>query len=269
MLRAELIKLTTIRGAYIAAAVAVVGVALTQLTIGWMLPSLASLDPELEATVDGFAASTPALQLASLNLLGGASGGTSLGIALIAVLLLGATVATADARHGGLVTTALAVPRRGRIVASKALAAAVVTGITAVAATIVQFVLVAVSPDVLAAGGYGADALATVDVLARGAITLTLLGVIGAAVGVIVGGQTATYLILIAAAAADPVIRAIFSLVPGAGAWTSYLPIGLAASAAGPNGATAVAPALALGILATLAVAASVAAWAVLRRRDL
>jgi ABC-2 type transport system permease protein len=269
MLRAELIKITTIKGAFIAAIVAALGVAFTQLATGWLVPSLASLDPEIEAAVGEQAVATPELQLASLNLLGGAGAGGSVGIALIAVLLLGATVATADTRHGGIVTTALAEPRRGRIVRAKALAALIAAGVTAVAAAAVLLGLVMISPDVLEAGGFGVSWAAAAEVLGRGILTLAVLGVLGAAIGVIIGGQTATFLILIAGAFADVIVRGLFSLAPALSEWGAYLPVALATAAAGPVGQGPVPPVLALGILATLALGASAVAWAVLRRRDL
>lgn len=269
MLRAELLKLTTTRATLIAVIIGLLGVATTQWAAGWLLPSLASLDPGLESTVTEAAATGPEQQLAALNVLGGSLGGGSLGIGLVAVLLLGAMVATTDFRYGGIVGTALVEPRRGALVLAKAGAAAVVVAVTAVGYALVQFALVAASPDVVGSGGYSANAPATIDVLGRGILTLVLIGVIGMSVGMLVRGQTTAFLLLIGAAVLDPVVRAVLVLVPGADGVASYLPLALASTASGPAHDGTMPPLVALGILATLAVAALGAAVVTHRRRDL
>ena len=269
MIRAELLKLTTTRGPKIAVAVGVLGVAATQLASGWLLPAISHVDPDLAASVEEMATSSPEQQLAALNVLGGggALGSGSVSIGLVAVLLLGALIATSDYRHGGIVTSALAAPQRGRIMAAKIGVSVLALAVTGLAYALVQGILVALAPSTLGAGGFSANWLEGADVLGRGVLTLLPLGILGLAAGMLIRSQTATFLVLIGAAVADVTAGAFLALVPATREWAGYTPLSLVSTATGPEGGWAAV--LALGVLAMMALVAAVAAWLTLRRRDL
>ncbi|MGJ9371773.1 hypothetical protein [Nesterenkonia sp. CF4.4] len=271
MIRAELLKLTSTRAPKIAAAVGVIGVAATQLASGWLLPAIGHIDPDLQADVSELSTSTAERQLAAMNVLGGGGGmaSGSVSIGLVAILLLGALVATADFRHGGITTTALASPRRGRIIGGKAVAAALVAASTGLCYALVQGLLVTLAPSTMGAGGLSADPWEVAEVLGRGVLTVVPLALLGLAAGVLIRSQSATFLVLIGAAVADVTLGAILSLIPVTSSWGAYLPLALVSSATSPDGAAGLAPVPALILLAMMALVAVGAAWLSLRRRDL
>ncbi|PRY64635.1 hypothetical protein B0I08_11219 [Glaciihabitans tibetensis] len=107
------------------------------------MPALASgqIGPGAAALGDDFPTldlSTASGQLSALNPLGTASGGGSIGIAVITIVLLGVLAGTSDYRFGGIVTTALAQPRRGRILTAKAAAMGIVGLLTGVVFAVVS-----------------------------------------------------------------------------------------------------------------------------------
>ncbi|GAA1139464.1 hypothetical protein [Nesterenkonia lutea] len=268
MIRAELLKLTSTRAPKIAAAVGILGVAATQLAAGWLLPAISHLDPDLDASVAEMSTSTAESQLLAMNVLGGGSMSSgSVSIGLVAILLLGALLATSDFKHGGIVTTALAAPRRGRIVGAKVAATALAVLLTGLGYALVQGFLVAVAPSTIGAGGIAASWWEVADVLGRGVLTLIPLGILGLAAGILIRSQSATFLVLIGAAVADVTLGAILSVIPATAELSSYTPLALVSTASGPGGGLGAG--LALGILTMMALAAAGAAWVTLRRRDL
>lgn len=271
MIRAELLKLTSTRAPKIAAAVGIIGVAATQLASSWLLPAISHVDPDLKADVAELSTSTAERQLAAMNVLGGGGGmaSGSVTIGLVAILILGALAATADFRHGGIITTALAAPRRGRIMSAKAAAVAIVAGLTGLGYALVQGLLVALSPSTMGAGGLSPGVWEITEVLGRGVLTVVPLALLGLAAGVLIRSQSATFLVLIGAAVADVTLGAILSLIPVASSWTPYLPLALVSAATGPDGAAGLAPVPALVLLAMMALVAVGVAWLSLRRRDL
>ena len=120
MFRAELLGLTTTTATKVSALVAVIGLILTQLMFVTVLPALARGDigpgaEALGADLPVLDLTSPAAQLDAINPLGASMGGGSIGIALLAIVLLGTLAGTSDDRYGGMVGAALASPRRGRI----------------------------------------------------------------------------------------------------------------------------------------------------------
>src|SRR3546814_20171047 len=97
-----------------------------------------------------------------------------LGLASLAVLVLGVLAGTTDYRFGGIVPTALAEPRRGRILAAKALATAVTGLVLGVVYAFVSLGALLVSPT--APGPtLSLGVLDIAAVLAPGAVVVPLL----------------------------------------------------------------------------------------------
>lgn len=283
MFRAELLALVSTTATKVTAAVAVLGLVLTQVVLVTLLPALArgdigpgaeALGPDLP-TLDLASAGS---QLAALSPLGASLGGGSIGIALIAITLLGALAGTSDDRYGGMVGAVLASPRRMRVVAAK-------TGAVAVAGVAIGVVMAVVSLGTLLVGlavtgtPLAASAGDVVGVLARGALTVGCLALLGLGVGIIARSQLAGVLAVLAILIAEPVIVGTSQLVTGgaAPAWTQFLPVALAQEVIG--GGSSAAPAvgivgaggtlIAIAALLALTFATLAAASAALSRRDI
>ncbi|MFG6401751.1 MULTISPECIES: hypothetical protein [unclassified Microbacterium] len=273
MFRAELIALTTTTATKVAAAVAVIGLILTQLTFVTVLPALARGDigPGAEALGSDFPIldlTSAASQLDTLNPLGASMGSSSIGVALIAIVLLGVLAGTSDDRYGGIVGAVLASPRRGRIVLGKAgavgLIGLIVGAVMAVAALITLLGTLAVTgtPFTAAIG----DVVAT---LGRGVFAIAGLALIGLAVGILVRTQLAGVLTMIAILFVEPIVAATTQLVSGTSPlWTQFLPVALAQNVI-HGGSAVLNPVVALVALAALTVAALAAASVALARRDI
>lgn len=270
MLRAEILKLTTTSATRTAILIAALGLIITQLTFTLLLPSLrgsgaagADVTGDLPVIDMGIADS----QLGALNLLGVSLGTGSIGVVIVAVALLGVLAGSTDFRFGGITRAALAEPRRERIVLAKVGATAaigVVAGvILAAAASLTLLVtqladgtaLTAVVPDIL-------------GILGRGMLTITLLSLIGLAVGLILRNQLTAVLVMLSVLVLEPVLLSIIQLAAGTlPAWAQFMPVTLAQAGAGSGGGLA--PATALGGLMALTVVLLAAAAVTLRRRDL
>ncbi|CAM3504371.1 hypothetical protein OCAE111667_13020 [Occultella aeris] len=288
MFRSELLKLRTTRAAWIVAAVAWIGmIAVQALTVS--LPRLvqslgtgssdlppdvaAELIPDLTALTD---LGSPALQRSILDLLALGPGSSNVGLTVMAMLVLGALIATTDLRTGGIVPTALITPSRPRILAAKAAAGAttaVIIGVGLIVLTALGlFVAITITP--------GAElALAPGEVLGswgRGLAVLVLFTWLGQAIGTLVRGQVATLITVGALIIAEPILRGIVSFIGGGGAAiTDWLPLGLGSLASVGPGAGVLAGPEGLGALGGLA---ALAAWVLVlgfgglesfRRRDL
>jgi len=175
---------------------------------------------------------------------------------------------TSDDRSGGVVGAVLASPRRTRLVLAKAaavglggLAVGVLLSVTALATLLGT--LAATGTPVVAAPGDIAAALA------RGALAVAGLALIGLAVGILCRTQLAGVLVMMAVLVAEPVVAGLAQLVGDGGApgWTRFLPVAVVQSVvrAEPAGPGAGIAALGLvALVAALLAAASVA----LSRRD-
>ena len=147
MFRAELIGLVTTTATKVTAAVAVVGLIVTQLAFVTLMPALADGDigPGLDALGSDFPVldlASRAVQLDALNPLGASMGSGSIGVALLAITLLGVLAGTSDDRYGGIVGAVLASPKRFRIVAAKAGAVALAGVLTMIAILILEPIVV-------------------------------------------------------------------------------------------------------------------------------
>jgi ABC-2 type transport system permease protein len=112
------------------------------------------------------------------------------GVLTLAVLLLGIVSAAGEYRHGTIVPTLLASPRRGRFVAAKLGSQAILGAVLALAVSTVGLVA---GTTYLASRDVSVHLLAGDVLLTVAAVTLVvaLYGVIGAAVGALVKNQTA------------------------------------------------------------------------------
>lgn len=274
MFRAELLGLVTTTATKVSALVAVAGLVVTQLTFVTLLPALARGDigPGAEALGSDFPVldlTSASAQLDAINPLGASMGSGSIGIALIAVVLLGTLAGTSDDRYGGIVGAALASPRRSRIVVSKALAVGlggVVLGAAMAVASLAALLLTLAVSGIPFAAGIG-DTVAT---LGRGVIAITALSLIGLAIGILVRSQLAGIITALAILFAEPLITATTSVISGgvAPVWTQVLPLALAQNVI-LGGSDALHFGTALAVLAALTAAALAAASVALSRRDL
>lgn len=274
MLRAELIGLVTTTATKVTVAVAVLGLILTQLAFVTLLPALARGDigPGLDALGGDFPVldlASRAAQLDAVNPLGASMGSGSIGVALLAVTLLGELAGTSDDRYGGIVAAALASPRRVRIVAAKAGAIALLAAALGIVLVLVSVVTLLVT---LAATGTP-FVLDPADLAARlglGVVAVTALSVIGLAIGLIVRTQLAGVLTMIAILVLEPLVVSSIQLVTGADApgWTRFLPVALAQGVI-HGGTDGFGPSVVLIALAALTIALTAAASAALARRDI
>lgn len=273
MIRAELLGLVTTTATKVAALTAAIALLITQATFVFFLPALERGDIGPGAAVLGddlpsIDMSTAAAQLDALSPLGASAGGGSLGAATLAVTLLGVIAGTSDFRFGGIVAAALAAPRRRRLMVAKAAA-------TGLAGLIVGAALSAVSAitllGTLAVAGIplAVDPLAAVGVLARGAVAVACLILIGLGIGMIVRNQLSAVVLMLALLLLEPIVQTTAQFVAGSlPGWTQLMPVALAQTAIG-TGASALPPGIAVvALLAVTGITLS-AATAVLQRSDL
>ncbi|MET3509402.1 hypothetical protein [Plantibacter flavus] len=274
MFRAELIGLATTTATKVTAAVAVAGLIVTQLAFVTLMPALADGDigPGLEALGSDFPVldlASRAVQLDALNSLGASMGSGSIGVALLAITLLGVLAGTSDDRYGGIVGAVLASPKRFRIVAAKAGAVALAGVALGVVLALVSLVTLVIT---LAATGTP-FVLGLPDLAARfglGVLAVTALSVIGLAVGLIVRTQLAGVLTMIAILILEPIVVSSIQLVGGGTppVWTQFLPVALAQGVI-HGGTDGLGPFVVILALVALTAALTVAASAALSRRDI
>jgi hypothetical protein len=267
MLRAETLKLTTISATKIAVLIAVLGLLATQLFTTVLDPYLVesgAWGPEFTEGVPVTDMTLASEQLAALNLLGG---GGSIGIVLIAVILLGVLAGISDFRFGGMVGTALAEPRRERIVLAKTGATALIgaaAGLILAALSVIALLLALVL-DGTALTAALPDILGT---LGRGVLAIMFLSLIGLAVGLLLRNQLTAVLVMLAALVLEPILLGIIQLATGTlPIWAQLMPVTLAhALISAPNALTGAA---ALGALTVLTAILLTGAALTLRRRSL
>lgn len=274
MFRAELLSLVTTTATKVSATIALVGLVVTQLIFVTVLPALARGDigPGAEALGSDFPGldlATAAAQLDTINPLGASIGGGSIGIALIAVVLLGVLAGASDDRYGGIVGAVLASPRRGRLVIGKAAAVGLggvgigilmgLASFTMLLATL----MVTGNPLTIGVG----DILASIG---RGVLAITLLTVIGLAVGILVRTQLAGVITVLAALLFEPILASMMQLIGGGVTplWTQYLPVALAQNVI-HGGSPDVPLLVAIGALIALTTTLLAAASVALSRRDI
>lgn len=274
MFRAELIGLVTTTATKVTAAIAVVGLIVTQLAFVTLMPALAEgeIGPGLDALGSDFPVldlASRAVQLDALNPLGASMGSGSIGVALLAVTLLGVLAGTSDDRYGGIVGAVLASPKRFRIVAAKAGAVALVGAALGVVLALVSLVTLVIT---LATTGTP-FVLGPADLAVRfglGVLAVTALAVIGLAIGLIVRTQLVGVLTMIAILILEPVVVSLIQLVAGGvlPVWTQFLPVALTQGVI-HGGVDGLGPAVVIVALLALTAALTAAASAALARRDI
>ncbi|WP_305785541.1 ABC transporter permease [Symbioplanes lichenis] len=250
VLRSEWTKLRSVRSTWIAAASAVAaGVALSVLGVSDLLGTPPS---ELSAGWDPTAESLKGFLFAQL-----------------VIGMLGALAITPEYATGMIGTSLVFVPSRRRLLAAKTAVVAAVGLATALVTTLLSFAVVQlmVRGADLPAAGLGDPGVARA--LLGGAAYLTLVALLGLAVGALVRSATSSLALLVGALLLVP---ALGPGLPGVlGDWFGrFWPItaGQAAYAVVPvDGALAPGPGILL--LAGAAVAAGLAAQLVFRRRDI
>lgn len=278
MIRAELMKIATVRATKITAAVGIVGLLITQLLSVTTLTYIASgaiklPEAELQDQLQVVQPDSFEFQYAALNLLGGGvfGGSTgSLGFATVAILVLGLLVATVDFRYGGIVQTALAEPRRGRLIGAKVTAAAIAAAAFGIALALVSLIVlvatVIAQPDINLLVSAGDIATA----IGRGVLVVVLLTLLGLAIGMLVRSQTTGLIVVISLMVFEPIVQTIATFASGGSPlWAQFLPQSLAHSVLANDNQGALPWWIALAALAALVAIALTAATAVFRRRDL
>jgi ABC-2 type transport system permease protein len=153
------------------------------------------------------------------------------GIPAAVALLLGVLLSAGEHQHGTITTTFLVTPRRARIVAAKAVAAAI--GGVALAVGMIAIAVGAAAPVVIAKGAsidaISADAALTVLGLLLAA---ALLGALGALLGLLIRSQVAAVVVVLAWAL---VLEGIITTLIG-GELRRWLPGGASADLAGNGG---------------------------------
>jgi len=275
MVRAELLKLRTVTGTWVALAIGVLGLLLTQVLTITVLPAIASgviPGADIGDELGNLDPGSLGFQVAALNVLGG--GGNSLGsvsITAIVVLILGLLVATTDYRFGGIVSTALAEPRRWRILGGKTAATAVTAALLGVVLSVICLGTLLVSTAVLPGVDLVVPAPDIAFTLMRGIAVVVLFALLGLAIGTLVRSQLAGVLVVIALLFVEPILQGLAQLLTGAvPLWAQLLPLSLGLSAiAGADAGLAIPPAVALLALAGIVALLLGLAGTVLRRRDL
>ncbi|WBU37107.1 hypothetical protein [Homoserinibacter sp. YIM 151385] len=272
MVRAELLKLSTLPAPRIAIAIGAAGLALTQLLFVTLIPALASgaIGPGVEELGEDLPVvdlASRAAQLGALDPLGGSSGAGSIGVAVIAIALLGVLAGTSDLRSGGIASALIAQPRRGRLLASKAAAVAVAGAVAGLVYALVSGLALAGSLAILRTP----LVLGPLDVIAtlgRGIGAIACLAVIGLAVGLIARRGVAGVLAMLGILFLEPIIQSAAQLIVGElPAWAQVLPLALARATIGAAPGL-LPPAVAGAALLALTALALGIATAVLRRRD-
>ncbi|GAB3799449.1 hypothetical protein GCM10028798_12750 [Humibacter antri] len=273
MLRAEMIKLTTIGSTKVAFAVALGGLLLTQLIFVTLLPAIAhgtiSLGDGGQAAreLSAMSLQSASFQYSSLNVLGG-NGSGSIGVAIIGIVALGLLVATTDYRFGGMVMTIAARPRRIPVLLAKTAATAIAAALLSVGMVVVDFAILAGSLGI-SRSPWLVSPLDALSTSLRGTTVVVLLALLGLAIGMLVRSQLAAFLIAIAALVIEPVASATLGILGTPALVAQLLPLGLAQTALAPLGAAGpLDPIAALCLLAGLAAVLLTFAGLALHRRD-
>jgi ABC-2 type transport system permease protein len=139
-------------------------------------------------------------------------------------VLIGALAATTELRHRTITPTLLAEPRRGIVLAGKAIALALVGalyGLVGLAASVGTGAAV-----IAATGGDPAlDDPNVISVLARIVLAMTLWAVIGVGLGSVVGNQVIVIVIVLAFTQfVEPILRLVGGLWEGTAQFARFLP---------------------------------------------
>ena len=274
MFRAALLKLTTTTATKVAVIIGILGLILTQVTFVTVLPALANgtIGPGREALggdLPAFDLPTRVAQLAALSPLGASTGGGSIGIAVLAVLVLGVLAGTTDYRFGGIISTALAQPNRGIILAAKVGAIALTGLVVGLAYAAVSIATLMISLP-LTGAELALSVREFVGVAARGTIVVALLTLLGLAIGILARSQLVGVLTMLGILLTELMVQAIVQLVTGTlPLWAQLLPLSLSHAAVSPGAAGGIPPLAAVAALAALVTAVLAVAGGAMRVRDI
>jgi ABC-2 type transport system permease protein len=249
VIRSEWTKLRSVRGTWIAAlSVVASGVALSALGLSDMLGTSPS---DVPADWDPTAASLKGFLFAQL-----------------VIGMLGAFSVTPEYSSGMIGASLAMVPSRGRLLAGKAVVVTGIAVVTSLVTTLLSFTVVQLT---LHGAGLPAAGLGDPGVfaaLAGGTVYLTVVAIVGLAIGVLTRSSTGSLAVLVGALLLVP---ALAPGLPGAlgDGFARYWPFTAAQSAytvVPVDGM--VAPAVGLGVLALAAVAVGAAGLTAFRARD-
>ncbi len=250
VVRAELVKLATVRSTYWALLVAFAA------NIGFAALAAAVLAPRLKP---GDLAHVDVVQLALAGL----------HLSQIAFGVLGALIITGEYGTGMIRTTFAAVPRRRTVLAAKALVFAVAVLVASTASTVVAYlVFLGALPAHTLAGTAFSDPGVTRAVLGGG-LYLTVYGLLGFGLGVLLRSSAGAIATLLGVLFVPPLL---LDLLPGSWKTTvgPYVPMqaGTQIFVAVRHEAAGLAPWTGFGVFCLYAAAALLAGFAVIDRRD-
>ncbi|BDZ48871.1 hypothetical protein GCM10025867_11120 [Frondihabitans sucicola] len=275
MFRSEILKAASLTSTRVVFGVGVLGLLATQILLVTLLPALASgaLRPQgenLGSELPGVDLSSGSFQYSALSVFGDGGSSGSLGLAVLGALALGLLVATTDYRFGGIVGTALAEPRRLRILLDKVAATGVFAALLGVVYAVISVVVVVGTVQLSPAARLRVSGLDILSTSARGVVAVVLLSLLGLGVGLLVRSQLAGFLTLGAIVVGEPLVQGMAGLLAGgAPGWTQLLPVTLSHAIVRSFSASGTNPGVALLVLGVEVAAVLAAAGVALRRRDL
>jgi ABC-type transport system involved in multi-copper enzyme maturation permease subunit len=250
LLRAELVKLGTIRTAYWALVVAFAS------NIGFAALAAAVLAPRLKPS-----------ELAHVDVVQLAMAG--LHLSQIAYGVLGALIITGEYGSGMIRTTFAAVPRRRTVLAAKGLVFAGVALITATVSTAVAYAAFLATLPANTLSGTGLSDPGVARAVLGGGLYLTVYGLLGFGLGALLRSSTATIATLLGVLFVPPLL---LNLLPGSWKVTigPYIPMqsGSQIFVAARREAASLAPWTGFGVFCLYAAVALLAGIAVINRRD-
>jgi ABC-type transport system involved in multi-copper enzyme maturation permease subunit len=250
LLRAELVKLGTIRTAYWALVVAFAS------NIGFAALAAAVLAPRLKSS-----------ELAHVDVVQLAMAG--LHLSQIAYGVLGALIITGEYGSGMIRTTFAAVPRRRTVLAAKGLVFAGVALITATVSTAVAYAAFLATLPANTLSGTGLSDPGVARAVLGGGLYLTVYGLLGFGLGALLRSSTATIATLLGVLFVPPLL---LNLLPGSWKVTigPYIPMqsGSQIFVAARREAASLAPWTGFGVFCLYAAVALLAGIAVINRRD-
>jgi ABC-2 type transport system permease protein len=180
--------------------------------------------------------------------------------------ILGAIAVTGEYSTGMIRSTLTAVPRRGDVLAAKAI---VVGGFLAVASAVIFAAAIAATTAMLTPAIDWSDPSQSLVPLAYGVLSMTVFALIGVSFGFVLRNGAGAIAATVGLLFVMPIVLSLFAMFGPAWEWVAdlarYLPTNAAQTLTVP-GATETVPALIA--LAAWVVVGTVSAWTVLRVRD-
>ncbi|MFC0673790.1 ABC transporter permease subunit [Brachybacterium hainanense] len=197
-----------------------------------VIPNATDADQFGDDQLTALSLASPGTQQTVVDLLGNSGGGMS--VPAITALLLGALTITTEYRRGSLTTTALAEPRRIRLLGAKLAALALTVLIASAGLALARALMLGIG---LGIQGEALllDPARVAASWALGALALILYAGVGFAVGILVRSPITAILTLGAAIVVESLIRPFAMLILGAPNPVQYLPFGLVPDLSGTN----------------------------------